>query len=187
MKFGRIIMDDPDEYQAIQHQDIPGVRPTWIATNMPSEIVSSDLFVFKLKFSNGKLITVNVANDVEVDYERLEQQLDECPGQYVFWACIYSEAKEMVTLLERRIKIRRGVLVDDLQKSAKDSGLLRLTEKQVLAVVEKDDLLNQLEIKLATLQKNTGKLWHMMKAIEMKSEHLRSRSGFKKQELRQTQ
>lgn len=165
-------------------------RPTWISENLPAEIVTSDLFRFNITFPNGKKLRIDITNDIEVDYENLEDQLDKCPGQYVWYASLYSEAKEMVTLLERRIKIRRGELTDAVLEEARDKNTkgfkFKPTDKQVAAVIEKDEKLNKWELLLARQQKNVGKLWHLVKAVEMKSEHLRSRAGFKKQELQQT-
>lgn len=156
-------------------------RPTWISKHLPPEIVKSGLFVFKVKMIDGTTVKVDITNDIEIDYEDLERQMDQVPGQYVWWASIYSEAKAMVTLLERRIKIRRGVLIEAALQMAHEAKT-RLTDKQAEKVVETDDKLNKWEISLAVLQKNVGKLFHMVKAIEMKSELLRSRSGFKRQE-----
>lgn len=164
--------------------DFPGKRPTWISEHVPTDVFN-ELFVFKVKLTNGNVVPVNIANDIEVDYERLEEQLDECSGQYVFWASIYSEAKAMVSLLERRIKSRKGDITETLVKDLRAGGMTKVTDKQVAAVVDKDEILFQWEVKLIVLQKNAWKLWHMLQAVQMKSEHLRSRSGFKKQELQQ--
>ncbi len=159
-------------------------RPTWISVNLPPEIIRSELFVFDVKLTDGTIVKVDMVNDVEIDYEALEEQMDRVPGQYVWWSSVYSEAKAMVTLMERRIKIRRGILIEEALKESRSLNL-RLTDKQTDRIVETDDKLNKWEMVLAILQKNTGKLYHMVQAIQMKSELLRSRSGFKRQELEQ--
>lgn len=159
-------------------------RPTWLSQHVPTEILGSKLFKFKVKLVDGTTVTVDITNDIEIDYERLEEQMDQVTGQYVWWSSIYSEVRAMVTLLERRIKIRRGVLVEAALTTARDIGA-RLTDKQAEKVVETDEMLNKWEVQLAVLQKNTGKLFHMVQAIQMKSELLRSRSGFKRQEREQ--
>jgi len=158
-----------------------GARPTWISKHLPPEVVQSKLFIFNVKFTNDQLIKVDIANDIEIDYERLEEQMDQVPGQYVWWASVYSEAKAMATLLERRIKIRRGKLVDAALKAAHEAGT-RLTDKQSEKIIESDELLQKWEVQLIMMEKNVGKLFHMVKAVDMKSELLRSRSGFKKGE-----
>lgn len=159
-------------------------RPTWLSENVPADVVTSGLFRFRVVLLSGAVVSVDVSNDVEIDYERLEEQMDQVPGQYVWWASVYSEAKSMVTLVERRIKARRGTLIDAALQEARARDV-RLTDKQVERVVEADEKLNELEVKLAKMQASVGKLYHMMKAIEMKSELLRSRSGFKRQEMEQ--
>lgn len=159
--------------------------PHWISEHLPPEVIGSNLFKFKIKLSSGVAVDVDLMSDIEISYEHLEQQLDECPAQYVFWSSVYSEAKESVSILERRIKVRRGALVEQATAiAAKDT--LRLTEKQIAYIIEKDDILNEWEVTLAVLQKKAGKLYHMVQAVMMKSEHLRSRAGFKKEEMRRT-
>jgi len=169
---GSRIMDDREEQDG---------RPTWISKHVPAEIIRSELFIFKVKMVDGTVVKVNITNDIEIDYERLEEQMDQVPGQYVWWSSIYSEARAMVTLLERRIKIRKGVLVDEALKKARELNA-RITDKQADKIVETDDKIKKWEVQLAVLQKNVGKLYHMVQAIQMKSELLRSRSGFKRQE-----
>lgn len=188
---GEPLADQGEEFEVVESEpvyesppDLPGQRPTWVSTHVPTELLA-ELFVFKLKLTNGTTMVVNMVNDLEVDYERLEEQIDQCPGQYVWWASIYSEAKSMVSLLERRIKIRRGQLTEKMVYQLREGGLTKVTDKQVAAVIEKDDILIAWEVKLIVLQRNTGKLWHMLQAIQMKSEHLRSRAGFKRQEMQQ--
>ena len=110
--------------------------------------------------------------------------MDYVTGQYVWWSSVYSEAKATVTLVERRIKVRRGRLVEQVMKMGREAGI-RVTEKIAEKTIEVDRTLNDLEVQLIVLQKNVTKLYHMVKAIEMKSELLRSRSGFKRQEREQ--
>ena len=162
------------------------LKPGWISDHTPEALLGSHLFQFNVRFVDNTVVKVNMANDIEIEYERLEEQIDQVPGQYVWWASVYSEAKATVTMLERRIKIRRGELVDAALQEARQHNV-KLTDKQALTVVERDTTLNEWEVKLALIQRNVGKLWHMLKAIEMKSELLRSRSGFKKQERDQQQ
>ncbi len=160
-------------------------RPSWLTKNLPAEILHSELFVFDIRFMNGQKIKVNIANDIEIEYERLEEQMDQVTGQYVWWAAVLSESESVVAVLEKRIKIRRGELVDIMLKQFASANLKTPTDKQTTAICEKDDTLNKWEIALIRLQSNTNKLHHMVKAIAMKSELLRSRSGFKRKELDQ--
>lgn len=159
-------------------------KPDWISEHTPEEVLKSDLFRFNIKLPAVKEpITVDIANDIEINYDRLEEQMDRCPAEYIWWAAMYSEAKSMVTLLELRIKIRRGQLIVKALQEAQENSV-KLTDKQLTAIVDKDDLLLRWEIELAKMHKKVGKLWHMIQAILMKAELLRSRAGFKRQEYK---
>ena len=81
--------------------------------------------------------------------------------------------------LERKIKSRRGKLTKELVEEANSSGV-RVTDKQVTAMIEADTKLNALETKYLLMQKHVGKMYFMVDAIRMKSESIRSLSGFAK-------
>ena len=54
--------------------------------------------------------------------------------------------------------------------------------EQVKSIAEKDKELQKLDVKLALIQKHVGKMWHMVEALKLKAEVLRSLAGFKRQE-----
>lgn len=154
---------------------------SWFDERLPAELVESALFRFKVVLVDGREIIIDVTKDVDINYEQLEEQLRETPSQYAYWGMVYSEVRRMVAFLENRIKARRGRLAKQLLEQAQAAGL-RLTDKQVSLVIDDDPALKQLEEGLEITQRDCGKLWYMVKAVEMKSEHLRSLAGFKRQE-----
>lgn len=158
-----------------------GNKPSWIQEYLPQEIVDSALFHFKITLPSGQVIEVDLTKDIDVDYENLENELSETPAQFIFWASVYSEMKMMVGIYERKLKARRGVLTEESVKLGHEKSI-KLTVDAIKAIVEKDEDLNKLEAKLLMLQKHVGKLWFMVDALKMKSEHLRSLAGFKRQE-----
>jgi hypothetical protein len=158
-------------------------KPSWITENVPPE-VAEQLFKFKIKLPNGTMIEADMAISPNVDYDAIEDELIRTPHQYVWWASLYSEAKAYVAVVERTIKVRRGNVTQIAINTAANQNV-RLSEKVLMNVVEKDDVLNKLEVELANAQKNAGKLYHMVQAVQMKSEHLRSLAGFKRQEREQ--
>lgn len=160
-----------------------GRRPGWISENIPADI-QSGLFQFRVKLTNGNTVKVDLRTTIDVDYELLEEELQTTPQHYVWWSSLYSEAKAMVAVVERAIKVRRGVIIEAIQEEMKREGV-KLPEKVFQSIVDKDETIGKLEEQLIVAQRTAGKLWHMVKAIEMKSEHLRSLSGFKRQEREQ--
>lgn len=155
--------------------------PKWISEHVPTEVAESTLFKFNIKLLNGNTITVNMLNDLDIDYDILERQLEDIPAQYAFWAAVYSEVRSYVAVYERRIKAKKGRLTETIIEAAKIDKV-KLPEKIVASIVEKDESLAKLDMDLASAQMKAGKLYHMLEAIKMKSELTRSLAGFKRQE-----
>lgn len=162
--------------------------------NLPKELIESTLFRFDIMLQvnetdeNGvtkkKTITVDILPDLKLDYEELEEQMMRLPAQYAFWAAIYSEVRNSVELMERAVKVRRGVAIGQLLRSGREDNI-KLTTDQVKQVLESDEQLVKLDEKLQKLQMQNGKLYHMMEALKMKAELSRSLAGFKRQEQSQ--
>lgn len=163
-------------------------KPRWITENLPEELLGSDFFVFKVNLrakdpqtNNQIKITVDLLPDLDLDYEILEQQMEDIPAQMAFWSTLYSELRNNSTVLERAIKIRKGQAIEEIQKRARDEGI-KFTADQVKTVVEADDKLNRLEDGLAQIQMKTGKVYHLIDALKTKADLARSLAGFKRQE-----
>jgi hypothetical protein len=158
--------------------------PEWFVDNVPDAVTNSDMFKINIVLQTGKF-TVELLQDIDIDYELLEEHLQQTPAQYMFWATVYSELRSSVTIQEKRISIRKSVLTSEtLERYSARS--IKLTDKQLYNVIGKDEKLDRLEAEMAVLQKNVGKLFHMIEAIKMKSEHCRSLAGFKRQDKTQS-
>lgn len=158
--------------------------PSWMPANIP-EALLAEVFRLNIVLPNGQSIPVDMRSAATVDYDRLEHELQTTPHQFSFVSVLYSECKSTVSLLERAIKARRGKIVDEVLERSKHENV-KLAEKIVLAIAEKDDLLNKLEVRLIKAQRDAGKMWYFVQALQMKSENLRSLAGFKRQEMQQT-
>lgn len=128
-----------------------------------------------------KTVTVDLLPDLDLDYEILEDQMQNLPSQYAFWSAVYSETRLRVATEERKLKATRGVLTETVQRRAADEKI-RLTADQVKVVVEAEESLAEADRRLQRAQMQCGKLFHMMEALKMKSELARSLAGFKRQE-----
>lgn len=193
--------------------------------NVPEEIANSTIFKFNVILQNGTTVKVDLSSDLDIDYENLEHILETVPAQYMYWAAIYSEVKHLVNFLEQRVTKRKSWLIKSTVDRAKKEGL-RLTDKQIQAIVEVDEVdvneitakcieennkkdkplsyvelqkqiedevnriknntLPYLEAQLLIAQKNAGKLYNVVQAMQMKSENCRSLAGFKRQEKEQS-
>lgn len=165
-----------------------GEIPKWMDENLPEELLGTGLFVFQVNLrvkdpNTGKprVIKLDMLPDLMCDRETIEYEMEDIPAKYAFWAAIYSELRMNVSVLERAVKIRKGKAIEEVQKRARDENI-KFTGEQVKNVVEADNELKKLDQGLATVQMHTGKVWHMIKALEMKGEMARSLLAMKRQE-----
>ncbi|MCK9558127.1 MAG: hypothetical protein M0R50_08830 [Candidatus Cloacimonetes bacterium] len=159
--------------------------PKWFQEHVPTELADSSLFKFKIKLQNGSTIEVNLAADIDINFDILEDQHERIPAQYIYWAAIYSELRCAVAIMELRMKSRRKSITRRITEEFHSTNT-KLTDKQLLALTEGDDGLVKNEAELAILQRNCGKVYHMVEAIKLRSEHTRSLAGFKRQEKEQS-
>lgn len=162
--------------------------PTWIADNVPTELVNSTIFKFSVKLNSidpatkkNRLVNVDILPDLNLDYDSLEELMQDLPAQYAFWSAIYSECRNMVALAERAVKVRRAQAVRAVQEDAAKNKV-RFTAEQVKQLIEADEDLVRADSQLQKFQMQAGKLFHMLEAIKMKAELSRSLAGFKRQE-----
>lgn len=159
---------------------MPRETPKWFRSNITEEVSDSTLFRFSIQFMDGKNIRqvdVDMRADVGIDYTAIQQQLEDTPSEFAYWAAIYSELKMQCSAIERKIKVRRGVLAEALMKEVLQHQT-KITDKQLNTVLEGDESLAKLERLLLIIQKHTGKMYFMVEAIKMKSDNLRSLAGF---------
>lgn len=159
-------------------------KPFWISEES-AEILSSEAIIFKITMANGNIITINMMDDLEIDYDQIEEQLQSVASIFAFYGAIYSELRMNVAVLERKIKAKRGRLYSAMLDAAKAENV-KLSEKTIERLIEKDKNLIEAELNLAILNRNVGKLWYKLEALRMKCDNLRSLAGFKKQEHRNT-
>jgi len=160
-------------------------RPKWFEQYVPEEVANSSLFKFTIVLRDRKIQVDMVAN-LDIDYGNVQQQLEDAPAEFAYWGAIYSELKLQVSLLERHIRSVRGKIAERIVKEAMAAGM-RVTDKQVQAIVDADDTVRKLETQYAILQKHTGKAYFMVEALRMKNDNLRSLAGFVRQEMQQQQ
>lgn len=162
--------------------------PSWITDNVPDALVESTLFRFSVRLNSkdpetgkNRTIDVDILPDLDLDYDVLEEQMQDLPAQYAFWAAVYSECRNMVAVAERALKVRRAKAIHVVQEDARDNNV-KFNAEQVKQLVEADKELVDTDLTLQKFQMKAGKLFHMLEAIKMKAELCRSLAGFKRQE-----
>lgn len=164
--------------------------PVWIKENLPTDLYTSQLFRITVALrvedesEKPKKLTIDILPVLEVDYEMIENEMSNMPSIFSYFASVYSEARHQVSLYERAIKARRGVLMKTILAEQKEAKT-RLTQDQITRIIDADEGIDKLEHKLAERQMQAGKLYYFLEALRMKNDNLRSLAGFKKQEHNQ--
>ncbi len=157
--------------------------------------IRDDLFdaviKFKVKLPNGVIINRDVKPDLIVDYDLVEEQMTTTPSLYAFWSAILSEQRAIVGRLEKEIEYRRSIIMAELKNTAREmesagSGIgarAGLRKDDIKDLMHNDDKLLELDASLIHANKIQGKLWGIVRAIEMKSDNLRSLAANKRKEM----
>jgi len=159
--------------------------PVWIEEHLPSQLSDSKLFKFKIKLPNDQIVDIDLLDDVDIEYETLEAHLEQIPSQYIFWSAVYSELKFAISVITIKIDKRKAVVATSIRSKAV-ANKSKITDKQLNMLIDGDDVLNKLNVESVIMHKNAGKIYHMLEAIKMRSEHCRSLAGFKRQEKEQS-
>lgn len=138
------------------------------------------LCTIKVTFNN-QTKKFSVKDDLIIDYENIEHEMEEFPNKYHLWSMLYSEVKEQLAVVEKKIKKRKGIVYEEIH----NQGGKSLRRADISDLMETDELLSKLEASKIILDKQSQKLWFTLEALKMKNDNLRSLSGFRKQELYQ--
>jgi len=155
----------------------------WFSENLSPEITER-IIKLRVDMGDGKIVDKDFRPDLKLDYETLEEDLEITPQVFVFWAAVYSEQKAAVARLDRKAKRRRAIAYDLIIQESRKEDWPKVPEKIFRELVEKDDELLRIESQLILANRTMGKLYNIVDAIKMKSDHLRSLAGFKRQEQR---
>lgn len=158
---------------------------SWFDENGIPEDIARQLIRIKVTTDENEVVEKDVRADVVIDYENLEKQLEETPASFAFYAMLLAEARKQVSTLERVIKVRKGQITKELLDMAKAEDR-KTRGADIESLIAADSRVLELEIKLVAAERTMSKLYAVVDAVKMKSEHLRSLAGFKKQEMRDT-
>lgn len=157
----------------------------WIDTNIDKD-VANYLFNITLNCLPQKIGVYqrDVRPDLVISFEDLEKQLEETPEMLVFWDMLLASQKARRVTLERKREVLRGYLRRSMLKEAQTQDL-RLRAEDLKEVINADKDLVNLEKQIINETYKEDIVRSVVRAIQMKAEHLRSLAGFKREEQRQ--
>lgn len=153
----------------------------WYGDNVPEDI-AKQIITLRFPVQDG-MVERDFRPDVEIDYDDLVKQLEETPAIFSFWANLLAEVRKQVAVIERKITRRKGEVTRTLLEEARSKDV-KLRRDDVEDLIEADEQLNKFEAELIMVNRHASKLFAITDALKMKSEHLRSLAGFKRQEQR---
>lgn len=154
----------------------------WFSDNIDDDLANAVLKI-RVKMPNGTMLERDLRPDLATDYDLLEQQLTETPSIFVFWSAALAEQRRHTASLERMIQRRKAKVSEEIFKESKKEKF-KVTQYMLEELVELDEDYLKLNAELVLAKRTESKLWSIVKAIEMKSDNLRTLAGFKKQEMR---
>lgn len=143
---------------------------------------------------NKRTFTRDFRPDVTPNYDLLEEQLVETPPLLCFWSQVLAEARARVSLLDRKMRTRRGEIMRELTDEAKrmaSEGIglgsrAGLRKSDIEDLMEQDEKLIGLDVEYITARKIESKVYGIIEALRTKSENLRSLAGFKRMEMQES-
>ncbi|MCK9281694.1 MAG: hypothetical protein M0P71_13795 [Melioribacteraceae bacterium] len=150
---------------------------SWWDKEIPEEIAEV-LITLKIKI-NGKQVTRDWRKDCGVDYDRLEDDLENMSSIYSFWTAVLAEARKNLRVVEydkdiRKSKIMRSIVIPEGVK-------LTVADKE--NIVNVDPEMGKLIVRHIELENLVQKLFGIVDSLKMKADNLRSLAGFKRAEL----
>jgi hypothetical protein len=157
----------------------------WFAEHVKDQDIANAIVRVRIKLPKNQVVERDFRTDVGINYELLIEQLQEQPSMFAFWSMLLAEQKYLVSQLERLMRLRSISITTSARNDANDKGY-KLAKHDLDDLVDADDEYCKLWERHATENRTLSKVFGIVDSLRMKSEHLRSLAGFKRQEMRDT-
>jgi hypothetical protein len=154
----------------------------WIDKNINKD-VADYLFNIKLNCMPKRIgmFQRDLRPDVTIDFDNLEEELEQTPEMFAFWSQLFAEQKAKVAKLIRQREITRGYVRSTMLKEAREQGTT-LRAEDLKEIINSDKYLVEIDKEIIIEKRKEDKVRAVVDALRLKSEHLRSLSGFKREE-----
>lgn len=150
----------------------------WIKT------VDSDIrdIIIRLRVKlNGKEIDKDWTDDLSLDYENLDEDMENIPSIIAFWSAVLAEARKEKSLIDMKMDIRRANVLDSIKDLIKDGVKFTVQDKENMVNVDQTYI--TLRSRLINADLAVSKLFGIVDALKVKADNLRSFSAMKRAEL----
>lgn len=158
------------------------MKNKWWESNIDPDI-SKSLIKLKSKLS-GKSVTRNWTEDLSLDYDNLDEDMEQIPSILAFWSAVLAEARREKSLNEMKMDIRRSKILKSISDNMQEG--VKLTVKDKDDIVKVDQEWNKLRAAEIEIDVTISKLFGIVDALKIKADNLRSFSSMKRAELHNT-
>lgn len=157
----------------------------WISKNIDLE-VANYLFNIRLDCLPERVGVYqrDVRPDLQIDFEMLEEQLQESPEMVAFWDQLLAEQKSKVASLLRKKEVLRGFITRKIFDESKRNDV-KIRREDLKDIINADEMMVTLESQIIRETRKEDKVKAVVKCLQMKVENLRSLAGFKREEKKQ--
>jgi hypothetical protein len=147
--------------------------------------ISNCIFQISMKVGNRTQLTKNVRPLLEIDFEKLENELEHLPPVLFFYEALLSEQKRTLATLEARKDLIKSKIASELNQKAEESDV-KISDAKIRNLVMSDESVLRISCEIIQEQHGYDKLKAVVDCLIKKSEHLRSLAGFKRDERTRT-
>lgn len=169
-----------------------GTEIDWFA-QIDDEIADA-VVRLRADLGEGRFFERDFRPDISFDPENLTEELVKTPAMYTFWSSVLAEQKAHVTQLEKSIRRRKAVLMDQLIEESKimkaqGVGLAvngGYRKEEIKELLERDDALLELDARYLMAMRVESKIWGIVQGLKMKFDSLRTLSAQRRAEMEMT-
>jgi hypothetical protein len=157
---------------------------SWIKNNIQEDVAN---YLFNIKINSLPtrigLFQRDVRQDIDISFDDLEKQLEETPEMIAFYDQLLAEQRMKLNVLLRRKDILRGRITKQMLEEARNTDV-KVRSTDLKDMINADPTLIDLDKDIIVESRIEEKVRSVVRVLQIKSEHLRSLAGFKKEERR---
>jgi hypothetical protein len=155
------------------------MKNKWWSKHVDPEI--SDVVVaLKVRLS-GKVINKDWTEDLSLNYENLDEDMEQIPSVLAFWSAVLAEARKKKNVMEMKMDIRRSKVLAAIKNLAAEGVKMTVQDKENMVNVDED--FNKLRVEYIDIDTTVSKLFGIVESLKVKADNLRSFSSMKRAEL----
>ena len=114
-----------------------------------------DFLQVTVKLDTGRKYQGDMREELEIDPSQINQELQEQPAKFAWWATIHSLSQARVDDLKRRMDLREAELSKEFREAAIEDGT-KLTEKSIEHAITRDLEYQEMAQALVNAKRDAG-------------------------------